>query len=73
MASPSHIKEITSYAPGNNPISFKLTTKECMNRIPQPVSSDEAVVKNWQRQMLIPFVVDRKLFVFHGPLAEQKS
>lgn len=23
--------------------------------------------------MLIPFVVDKKLFVFHGPLAEPKS
>lgn len=44
-----------------------------MNHIPQPVYSDEAVMKNWQHQMLIPFVVDRKLFEFHGPLTEPKS
>lgn len=73
MASSSHVKEITSYATGNNLIAFKLTTKESMNHIPQPTSSDEVVVKNWQRQMLIPFVVDRKMFAFHGPLADQKS
>lgn len=62
MASSSYIKEFTSYATGNNLIAFKLTAKESMNHIPQPVSSDEALVKNWQRQILIPFVVDRKLF-----------
>lgn len=44
-----------------------------MNPIPQPTSSDEAVVKNRQRQMLIPFVVDKKLCVFHGSLTEPKS
>lgn len=44
-----------------------------MKRIPQPASFDEAVMKIWQRQMLIPFVVDKKLVVFHGPLADPKS
>lgn len=72
MASSSHIKELTIYATGNNPIAFKLTAKEGINRIPQPTSSNETVVKNWQRQMLIPFVIDRKLLAFHGPLADQK-
>lgn len=72
MASSSHVKELTTYAIGNNSIAFKLTAREGINCIPQPTSSDETVVKNWQRQMLIPFVVDKKLLVFHGPLADQK-
>lgn len=49
MASSTHIKDITSYAIGHNPIAFNLTAKESMNCIPQPASSDEAVMKNWQR------------------------
>lgn len=73
MTSSSHVKEITTYATGNNPISFKLNAKEGMNHIPQPTSSDEVVMKNWQRQMLISFVVDEKLLAFHGSLADQKS
>lgn len=73
MASSSHIKELTTYTTDNNPIAFKLTAKEGINRIPQPQSSDEALIKNWQCQMLIPFVVNRKLLAFHGPLADQKS
>lgn len=73
MDSSSHIKELTTYATGSNPTAFKLSAKESMNRIPQPTSFDEAVVKNWQRQMLIPFVVDNKLYAFHVPFAEPKS
>lgn len=73
MASSSHVKELTTYATDNNPIAFKLIAKEVINRIPQPTSSYEAVMKNWQLQTLILFVVDRKLLAFHGPLADQKS
>ena len=46
MASSSLAKEIVSYGTGHNPIAFKLTAKEGMNRIPQPSSSDEAIIKN---------------------------
>lgn len=70
MASSSHVKEITTYATG---FLKSLIAKEGMNCIPQITSSDEAVMKNWQRQMLISFMVDRKLLAFHGPLADQKS
>lgn len=73
MASSSHTKEIVSYGNGHNPIAFKLTAKEGMNHIPQPSSSDEAITKNWQNQMVIPFVVDKKLLAFHSPLADKKS
>lgn len=54
-------------------MAFHLNAKESKKRIPQPHSSDEAVTKIWQRQMLIPFVVDKKLVTFHGPLADPKS
>lgn len=73
MASSSHVKNITTYATRNNTISFKLTAKEGMNRIPQPTSSDETVMKNWQRLMLIPFMVDKKFLAFHRPLVDPKS
>lgn len=73
MASSSHVKELTTYATENNPIAFKLTAKEGVKRIPQPTPSYKTVVKNWQRQMLIPFVVVRKLLAFHGLLVDQKS
>lgn len=73
MASSSHAKEVVSYGTGHNPITFKLSSKEGMNLIAQSTSSDEAIIKNWQCQMVIPFVVDKKLLAFHGPLADQKS
>lgn len=73
MTSSSHAKEITSYATGNNPITFKLTAKEGMNHISQPISANEAIMKNWLHQMLVPFMVDKKLQAFHGPLADPKS
>lgn len=73
MTSYSHVKENISYGTGHNPIAFKLTAKEGMNHIPQSTSSDEVVIKNWQRQMVIPFVVDKKLLAIHGPLADEKS
>ena len=44
-----------------------------MKHIPQPISTDESVIKIWQRQMLVPFVIDRKLVAFHGPLPDSKS
>lgn len=44
-----------------------------MKRIPQPASSDEAVTEIWKCQMLIPFVIDKKLVAFHGPLEDPKS
>lgn len=72
MASSSHAKEVVSHGIGHNPIAFKLSAKEGMTRILQPTSSDEVVIENWQRQMVIPFVVDKKLLAFHGPLADQK-
>lgn len=31
------------------------------------------MMKIWQRQMLIPFIIDRKLVMFHGPLPDLKS
>lgn len=55
MASSSHAKEVVSYGTDHIPIAFKLTAKEGMYHIPQPTSSDEVVIKNWQRQMVIPF------------------
>lgn len=44
-----------------------------MKPIPQPISTGEAVVKIWQRQMLIPFLVVGKLVSFHGPYPETKT
>lgn len=73
MASSTHTKKVGPFDTRNNPVAFKLTAKESMDCIPQPTSSDEAVMKIWQHQMLIPFVVDRKLVEFHEPLAEPKS
>lgn len=46
MASSSLTKDTVSYGNGHNPISFKLTVKEGMKNIPQPSSSDEAILKN---------------------------
>lgn len=73
MDSSTHTKDASSFNIDDNPIAFHLNAKESMKRIPQPVSSDEAAIKIWKHQMLIPFVVDKKLVAFHGPLAEPKS
>lgn len=73
MASSSLAKEIVSYGTRHNLTAFKLTAKEGMKSISQPSSSDEAIIKNWQNHMVIPFVVDKKLLAFHGPLNDKKS
>lgn len=43
-----------------------------MKPIPQPTSTDEAVVKIWQCQMLITFFIDEKLVAFHGTYLDTK-
>lgn len=73
MASSSLAKENVSYDIGQYPIAFKLTVKEGMKITSQPSSSDEAILKNWQNQLVIPFVVDKKLLAFHGTLIDAKS
>lgn len=73
MASSTHTKDAVSFNTADNSIAFKLNAKESMKCIHQPYSSDETVMKILQRQMLIPFVVDKKLVTFHGPLVEPKS
>lgn len=55
MTSSANAKDVVTFNTGNNPIAFQLTKQESLKPIPQPTSTDEAVVKIWQRQMLIPF------------------
>lgn len=73
MASSTRTKGANSFSTGGNPIEFKLNAIESTKHIPQPVSSDETVIKIWQHQMLIPFVIDRKLVAFPGPLPDTES
>ena len=73
MASSTLAKETVSYGTGHNLTAFKLTAKEGMKSTHQPSSSDEAILKNWQNQLVIPFVVDKKLLAFHGTLVDAKS
>lgn len=73
MASSTRTKGVNSFNTSGNPIAFQLNVMESTKRIPQPVFADEAVIKIWQRRMLIPFVIDRKLVAFHGPLPDSKS
>lgn len=72
MASSANVMDALTYNTGNNPITLNLTEEEILKPIAQPVSTDEAVVEIWQRQMLIPFVVTDKLFAFHGPYPDTK-
>ena len=58
---------------GNNPIAFVISEVESTKPIPQPSSRDEAVTANWQRQMLVPFMVADRLFAFLGPLLDDKT
>lgn len=73
MASSSHARETLLYGTSHNHTTFKLTAKEGMKSTPKPSSSDEAILKNWQIQMVIPFVVDKKMLAFHGALVDKKS
>lgn len=73
MASSANAMDAFTFNTGNNPIAFNLTEEESLKPIPQPTSTDEAVVKIWQLQMLIPFVVDDKLIAFHGPYPDTKT
>lgn len=73
MTSSTCTKGASSFNTGDNPIAFQLNTIERTKCISQPIYTDEAMIKIWQCQMLIPFVIDRKLVAFHGPLPFPKS
>lgn len=72
MASSANDMDAVTYNTGNNPIAFKLTEEESLKPIPQPASTEEAIVNIWQRQMLIHFVVADKLIAFHGLYQDTK-
>lgn len=72
MAFSTHTKSVTTFNAGNNPVAFQLTETDNMKPIPQTTSTDEVVVKIWQCQMLIPFVVTGKLVAFHGPYPDNQ-
>lgn len=52
---------------------FQLTEAKSLKLIPQPTYTNKAVVKIWQCQMLILFVVADKLITFHGSYPNAKT
>lgn len=73
MTSSTNSKDAVTFNTGNNPIAFQLTEEESLKLILQPTSTDENVVKIWQRQMLIPFFVADKLISFHISYPDTKT
>lgn len=45
MASSTNAKDISTFNTSNNPIAFQLTEEESLKLIPQPIFTDENVVK----------------------------